>query len=94
MGWSCAHNAGIALDKMMAACVKSTGMSNCWKDKGYTFYFEASRKEHMDGSVTGTVSRFCNTEMTRSIQVGYFKIDPSGKMVRGPKFLKDVVNKG
>ena len=88
MGWSYASAAGKMFDKMTAKCIESTGSQNTWTEKGGTKYFwEASRTEHVDGSITGTIYKF--VDESHIVKSGSFKIDGDGEMIRGPKFLKE-----
>ena len=89
MGWSCTAKASWVLDAFSKACIESTGSSNVYEANGTRYFFETSRREYEDGRVTGTVWRFLEDgeHVRRS---GGFSIDADGKIVRAPKFLKDV----
>lgn len=87
MGWSCRADAGNVLDKMSAACVASTGMSNTWEHNGVRYFFEISRTEHADGAITGSVCKFVGKDLCR--KSGSIRIEGDGTITRAPAFLKN-----
>lgn len=86
MGWSCNAEAGYALDRVKDACVRSTGCSNVWEERGQRFFFEVSRTEHYDGAITGSVWRSVSETTCR--RAGTFRIEGDGTVSRGPAFLR------
>ena len=89
MGWSYAQEAGKIMNAWKEVCYKRSGSQNQWENKGKTYFFETSRVEHDDGSITGTVWRFLadGVHVRRS---GSFKINGDGSIERAPKFLKGI----
>lgn len=83
MGYSCSTAASEKLDQINAHCVRSTGMSNVWKnDKGVKYFHQMSRTEHDCGKITGTIMR-CISE-THIVSAGGFCISGDGEIVRFP----------
>lgn len=91
MGWSCRADAGDTLDKVTAACIESTGMSNVYEAGGGRYFIEVSRKEHDDGAITGSIFKHINETQCR--KAGSFRINGNGTVARGPKFLKDAAER-
>lgn len=92
MGWSCNMAAAEALDRVKDACVRSTGQTNVWEERGQRYFFEASRTEHHDGAITGSVWRsvpsLLGPSETTCRRVGSFRIEGDGRMSRGPAFMR------
>jgi len=87
MGWSYSQAAGRIMDAWTQACIKSTGSQNCWEQENKKRYFwETSRTEWPDGSITGTIFRFVGGEHVR--RSGTFRINGDGSIERAPAFLK------
>lgn len=89
MGWSCRVEAGDTMDKVQAACIAQTGSANTWTDGQRTYFLEASRTEHADGAITGTVFRMLGDSMAQ--RSGSFRIDGDGTMARIPASLKTLI---
>ncbi len=87
MGWSCAQAAGFRMDAWSAKCIEQTGSQNVFESNGHRYFFEASRREHPDGAITGTIYRFLGD--TKCQNAGSFRIEGDGTVSRAPKFLKD-----
>ena len=85
MGWSCAKAAAETMDSWVDACVKQTGSQNVFAANGKRYFWEVSNREYRDGAITGTVFAFVGESEAR--QVGSFRIDGDGKVVRAPKGL-------
>lgn len=81
MGWSCRKEVGDTLDKLQAACVRSTGMSNVWNVMGTRYMFELDSREYSDGRATGDVMKFCPAPMENyAVKVGRFTIRANGSL--------------
>lgn len=87
MGWSCARRAAYRLDAITNACVKETGSQNVYLDGGRRFMWETSRREHVDGAITGTIYALDDNGYIQ--KRSSFRIDGDGKM-RGPRRLRNV----
>ena len=88
MGWSYGAKAGLVMQAWMEACLLSTDMQNVFIVGDNKYMFEASRREHRDGSITGSIWRFLpNDKITRS---GTFRIEGDGTVSRAPSFLKKI----
>ncbi len=85
MGWSCSNSAYETMKQWSDNCFNQTGCSNTYKIGRETYFFEASRMEHIDGAITGSIHRFVGEGLAR--KVGSFRINGSGRVTRGPKFL-------
>ena len=84
MGWSCSKEASKAMERISAACRTQTNTQNAYRViGGVEFFWEASRKEHEDGAITGSIF-----PMSGGGRVGTFRIEPDGTMSKGPKTLK------
>lgn len=85
-GWSCSRAAGEVMDRWTRLCREQTGSQNTYEaSTGATLFFEVSRTEHADGSITGTVY-----DMDGS-RKGSFRIDGDGTVAKYPSgwpFLK------
>jgi hypothetical protein len=73
-------------------------MSNTYTVKGVSYFFEVSRTEHLDGAITGSIMRMIpaapGDTRTFAQRSGNFRIEPEGKVSRGPAFLKRAANAG
>lgn len=87
MGYSCSHLAGLRLNCISEACIKNTGSSNTWKRENGDQYFFETGKENYGGSITGSIWKILPNGMAK--RSGGFRIEPDGKISRGPKFMKD-----
>ena len=85
MGWSCNRDAGLRLDCLSIACVQSSGMSNTWVEGDKSYFFEIGR-ENSDGSITAVIWRKLSDLTCK--KSGSLRIEPDGKISRGPSFLK------
>ncbi len=65
MGWSCRADAAQVAEKWTQACVAQTGQSNVFEWQGRKFFWEASRTEHADGAITGSIWRFLDADHCR-----------------------------
>lgn len=63
MGWSCRAEAYKILGAWSNACYRQTGSSNEFNVKYKEYFFEVSRTEHVDGSITGTIKRFTSRDL-------------------------------
>ena len=90
MGWSCSQKSSQTMDKWTAACLKSTGSQNTYKNRGETYFFENSRREYEDGAITGTIWRFLPND-THVRKSSSFRINGDGSIERAPSFLKKCV---
>ena len=85
MGYSCGRLASITLQIIEEICIKSTGSSNTFKTpKGNVFYQVG--KENRDGAITGSTWRILSDGSCR--KTTGFRIEPSGQVSRGPKWMK------
>lgn len=82
MGYSCSTKAANMLDIIGKVCIEQTGSQNVWTKKGNRYFFETSRREHPDGSITGSVYKFTSDDYVAKI--GSFKIDPDGNILNFP----------
>ncbi len=78
MGWSCSVKASNMMRLVSETCVEQTGNSNTYIKDGDKYFFEHSRTEHSDGSITGKIYKFVSEN--ECIPVGRFKILPDGKV--------------
>jgi hypothetical protein len=72
MGYSYSLIAGATLDAVRSHCLAQTGTQNAYTHKGKSYFFDSTRTEHADGSITGSVWRMNGNMATRS---GSFRID-------------------
>ena len=93
MGWSCRAEAAATMEKWSNKCRANSGSSNVWGDRKGWYMFEASRVEHADGAITGTIMKFIGNPMGQdscpASRVGSFRINPDGTIAKAPLFLKD-----
>ena len=86
MGWSCRADAMKTLTKIMETlCGKDPRTSawrNTWQEGGQSYLFEAGRREHADGAITGMLYRM--TDSVHAVRVGTFRIEGDGRLSRGP----------
>lgn len=82
MGWSCRKDAGDTMDRWTEFCVKQTGSQNTYESRGSKYFWEASRTEHADGAITGTV--FKMVDENRCKRAGSFRINGDGTVARYP----------
>jgi len=90
MGWSCRAEAAEVLKRWAEACVAQTGFSTEFEVEGTRYVWAASRKEHNDGAITGTIERVVSrsSESIRVVKAMTFRIEGDGRITRAPKFLK------
>lgn len=97
MGWSCSSKAGAVMSAWQDFCVKNSGTSNVYSNKGKTYFWEVSRTEHDDGSITGIINvQVGETKPDGSFlakKCGTFKINGDGTIARAPLILKLVALK-
>jgi len=87
MGWTCTAEASEALTKIL----ERHSSRGCYVSGGHEFFIDVCRKEAPDGAVTGNVLRVTATYKDGSmsaVKVGAFRIDPDGKLSKGPKHLR------
>lgn len=84
MGWSCSAKASYTLE----AITKLIDRESSNDLPGGIGFFEASREEWIDGSITGTVWKF--VAANRASSAGSFKISGEGKIVRFPLLPKEI----
>lgn len=89
MGWSYAIRAGHTMDKWLEACLANSGSQNQWSEKGKTYFFEHTRKDHADGAICGAIWKFL-PDGVHVRKSGTFRINPDGTVDRAPKFLKNL----
>ena len=87
MGWSCTAKADEVLQAWSLGCYASTNTNNVWTARGKRYFYEVGR-ENRDGSITGIILENISGNACR--KVGTFRIEPDGKVFRGPKMLKDM----
>jgi hypothetical protein len=92
MGWSYTCKAGRTLDAIEEACSLSrrphkVAVSNAFFANGKRYHYEVSRRDMPDGGIAGAV--FLSLSETTCRQVGRFRIDGRGYVVRGPKLFRD-----
>jgi hypothetical protein len=75
------------MDKWTKACLAQTNSQNVYKVGNKSYFWEISRREHLDGAITGTILEMLPDDKARP--VGSFRINPDGDVARAPKFLKD-----
>lgn len=89
MGWSCRSDAARTYEKWRKGCVNQTGGQNTFKVGEKSYFFENSRKEHVDGAITGTIWRILDNGKAR--RSGSFRIEGDGKIKRAPAILKSFI---
>lgn len=89
MGWSCSSEAAKTRDRWTELCLSQTNQQNVFESNGDRYFFETSNVEHADGAITGEIWKFVGEDKAR--KTGTFRIDGYGKVIRGPKVLKDAV---
>jgi hypothetical protein len=96
MGWSCAADAGDSMRRMFNACYKNSGNSNTWTENGKQYFVEISRREHLDGAITGQIMQMLpQTEEQKAEgrflckKAGSVRVEADGTVSRAPKFLKN-----
>lgn len=97
MGYSCSKAATERVEAILNHLVKNfpaidksdsrpaRPVSNGWTIEGREYFFQQSRVEHADGSITGTVyeNRFYKpTQDMRSFKVGSVQIEGDGTVTR------------
>jgi hypothetical protein len=96
MGWSCSVAADNTMRVWVRACRESTGSSNTYITNSGEYFFELSRREYDDGSITGSIWKIVEKiapDTSRAKPAGSFRIEGDGTITRAPKFLKDCVKK-
>lgn len=95
MGWSYTAVAGRTLERIENACRasrKGSGetSSNVYFIGGKCYFYEVTRCDQTDGGIVGTINlSWDNEQGSWAREVGTFRIDGKGKVVRGPKLFKD-----
>lgn len=89
MGWSCSAVAGDVMDVMSNKSYSLSRSQNIYSHKGKWYMWETSRKEHQDGSITGSILEFekdpRGQEKISARRVSSFKIDGKTGKVKGGK---------
>jgi hypothetical protein len=84
--------AGKVMEAWAKLCVEESGMSNVFKAGGAWYMAEISRREHADGAITGSISRFegdpRGAASCMARRAGTFRIEGNGEVKRGPALLK------
>ncbi len=90
MGWSCRADASRAMERLEAACRRSTGSQNVFLAGGRQFFWEIDREEYDDGRITGQWFVFVGKNACE--EMGRWTIDPNGtEMIGGHKWMRDRV---
>lgn len=91
MGWSCRLEAGLTLDQIRETCLKEHDSQNVWSHNGARYFYDIGR-EHDDGAITGKILRMQGDPLPDGRipckAVGSFRIEPDGKISRGPKHFR------
>ncbi len=94
MGWSCSMVASNIMNSMTKASLAMSGEQNVYQYKGQWYMWEISRREHRDGSITGSISRFLgdrHAPTTRVLTVGHFRIDGNTGFITGSHGITKLV---
>lgn len=88
MGWSCSAIAGNIMDEISKKSFEQSKSQNVYQHKGNWFFWETSRREYSDGSITGSIFKFEGDPRNKerlplARRVGNFKIDGSTGKVNG-----------
>ena len=84
MGWSCSAKASYTME----AISKLINRKSSNDLPGGVGFYEASNKEWIDGSITGTVWKFVGPNQCK--KAGSFKISGDGKIERFPMLPKEI----
>lgn len=90
MGWSCAATAAATMNRLALGSRTVDGSSNSLPLGGF---WEVSRTEHRDGAITGTIYRTIPNMPGYARRAGGFRIEPDGRISRGPKDFRALVDK-
>lgn len=92
MGWSCSAAANEVLKRWTAACRAQTGSQNEFVVNGRKYFWDITRTEWEDGSITGSVLLTLNAKSTDGSffcrKIGSFRINGDGTVARAPTFLR------
>ena len=88
MGWSCRADAANTMDRWTEFCIAQSGSQNTFKANGHTYFWEASRTEHSDGAITGSVHKMLPGGLCR--KSGTFRIEGNGQVTRAPACLAEL----
>ena len=85
MGWSCTRTAGHTLDAITEHCIAETGQQNVFTNRGNRYMLEVGR-EQSDGAICATIYKFLEGNSIK--RSGSLRIEPNGKISRGPHVFK------
>lgn len=97
MGWSSSAVAGDVMFNMAKKSFEQSGFQNVYKHGSKWFMWEVNRKEHEDGSITGSIFEHLgepHDERAGLKRAGIFRIDGRTGDIRGSygiKKLKEVM---
>jgi hypothetical protein len=77
------------MDKWTQACIANSGSQNQWSEKGNTYFFEHTRRDHDDGAICGSIWKFL-PDGVHVRKSGSFRINGDGTVAKAPKFLKSL----
>jgi hypothetical protein len=86
MGWSCSVAASNTERTWQTKCIASTNSQNTWREGPKAYFYEASRVEHYDGAITGSIYQMDSAGMAR--KTSSFRINGDGSVAKAPTFLK------
>jgi hypothetical protein len=94
MGWSSSQAASRTMDAIEQACRKQQAAlgnpsSNVFFVGDRRYFYEVTRRDQPDGGICGSIQLCVGEGYAR--QVGTFRIDGQGRIVRGPAFFKRAV---
>lgn len=89
MGWSCGQRAGSVLEHVGRACCahNAGGVCNLYTAGGHDYVVDASRTEHADGAITGSIWRSV-ADANAYYRRGSWRIEGDGTISRGPKWFR------
>jgi hypothetical protein len=86
MGWSCGSGAAKTERAWSEGCMAQTSSQNTFTVGNDKYFYEASRTEHRDGAITGSIHKFVGEDRAR--KSGTFRIEGDGTITRAPAVLK------
>jgi len=87
MGYSCSHLASCRYQSILDACFSQTGVQNVYEKNRKKYFIEVG-EEQRDGAITGYIMKMSDDGLCK--RSGSFRIEPNGKILRGPKFMKTI----
>lgn len=93
MGWSCTRKAAETLEAIETACAATRPpemtTSNMFFTNGKQYFYEVSRRDQTDGGIAGIINlTWTENWQDWCRQVGSFRIDGQGTVVRGPALFR------